>query len=297
MFRVSTKLKKCKKMLKAWSKEHFGSVKKQIVQKNELLRKAEEDSAKGGSHDSVVELRRDLNVLLDKVNRMWAQRSRIQWLTNGDRNTGYFHGVATQQKRKNFIKGIQNPSDEWVTDENPVSDTFFEFYSRLFTSPMPHDIERVLDGVQPVVDSSMNAKLTKAYTREEVDLAIKSMDPMNAPSLDGMPPIFYQSFWPSIGLEVSDAVLSCLNLGTLLKSINHTFIILIPKVKNHESVSEFRPISLCNVIYKILSKVIANRLKPILNSIISEAQSAFIADRLIIDNILIAFESLHHMKT
>ena len=122
-----------------------------------------------------------------------------------------------------------------------------------------------------MVSSSINAKLTKPYTREEVDIAIKNMAPMTAPGPDGVPPIFYRTFWPDIGLEVSNAVLSCLNSGTLLKSINHTFITLIPKVNNLESMTEFRPISLCNVIYKILSKVIANRLKPILNSIISEA--------------------------
>ena len=98
-------------------------------------------------------------------------------------------------------------------------------------------------------------------------------------------------------MDITQAVLSCLNSSSILKSINHTFITLIPKVKNPERVSEFRPISLCNVIYKIVSKVIANRLKPYLNSIISETQSAFIADRLIPDNVLIAFESLHHMKT
>ena len=92
--------------------------------------------------------------------------------------------------------------------------------------------------------------------------------------------------------------MSSLNSGSLLKSINHTFITLIPKVPNLERVIEFRPISLCNMIYKIVSKVIANHFKPFLNSIISEAQSAFTADRLIIDNILIAFdESLPHMKT
>ena len=90
-------------------------------------------------------------------------------------------------------------------------------------------------------------------------------------------------------MEVSGAVISCLNSGTLLKSINHTFITFIPKVNNPKLVSEFRHISLCNVIYKIISKVIVNRLKPILNSIISEVQSSFIADRLITDNILIAF--------
>ena len=98
-------------------------------------------------------------------------------------------------------------------------------------------------------------------------------------------------------MDITEAVLSSLNSSSLLKSINHTFISLIPKVKNPERVTEFRPISLCNVIYKIISKVIANMLKPLLNSIISKTQSAFIAGRLITDNVLIAFELLHHMKT
>ena len=97
-------------------------------------------------------------------------------------------------------------------------------------------------------------------------------------------------------MDVSQAVLSSLNSSSLLKSVNHTFITLISKVKNPKRVTEFRPISLCNVIYKIISKVIANCLKPLLNSIISETQGAFTADRLITNNILIAFESLHHMK-
>ena len=98
-------------------------------------------------------------------------------------------------------------------------------------------------------------------------------------------------------MNITQAILSCLNSSSILKSINHTSITLIPKVKNQERVSEFIPISLCNVIYKVVSKVIANRLKPFLNSIISETQSAFIVDKLITDNVLIAFESLHHMKT
>ena len=72
-------------------------------------------------------------------------------------------------------------------------------------------------------------------------------------------------------MEISDAVLSCLNSGTFLQSINHTFITLIPKVNNPEFVAQFRHISLCNVIYKILSKVLVNSLKLILNSIISKA--------------------------
>ena len=99
-----------------------------------------------------------------------------------------------------------------------------------------------------------------------------------------------------MGIDVHQAVLSSLNSSSILKSINHTFITLIPKVNNPERVSNFQLISLCNMIYKIVSKVIANRLKPMLHSIISDTQSVFIANRLITDNILIAFESLHHMK-
>ena len=91
--------------------------------------------------------------------------------------------------------------------------------------------------------------------------------------------------------------MSSLNSRSVLKSINHTFVTLIPKVHNLEKVTDFRPISLYNVICKIISKVLANRLKPMLHSIISETQSASIANRLISKNILIAFESLHHMKT
>ena len=98
-------------------------------------------------------------------------------------------------------------------------------------------------------------------------------------------------------MDITRAVLSCLNSGSIQKSINHTFIALIPKVNNPERVYDFRTISLCNVIYKIITKVVANHLKPMLNSIISETKSAFIANRLIFDNILIAFESLHYMKT
>ena len=148
-----------------------------------------------------------------------------------------------------------------------------------------------------MVTDIMNADLTKPYVQEEVDVAIKQMAPLKALGPDGMPPLFFQTFWPDIGRDVYEAVLSCLNSGTILKSINHTFITLIPKIKNLETVAQFRPISLCNFIYKILSKVIANRLKPILNSIVSKAQSAFVADKVIADNILIAFESLHHKKT
>ena len=228
---------------------------------------------------------------------MWHQRSRLQWIQSGDRNTQFFHGTTTQRKRKNFIKGLRDNEGRWQTEEGIYTKILVDFYADLFTTSNPHNLDSIMEGVLEVVTEEMNAKLTTMYKVEEVELAIKKMAPLKALGSDGMPPLFYQTYWTDVGMDISQAVLSCLNFGSLLKSINHTFITLIPKVKNPEKVSEFRPISLCNVIYKIVSKVIANKLKPFLNNIISETQSAFTAGKLITDNIMIAFESLHHMKT
>ena len=142
----------------------------------------------------------------------------------------------------------------------------------------------------------MNRDLICSFSRDEVEAALKSMEPLSAPGPDGMPPTFFQSYWSIVGDDVSSAVLNYLNNCSLPAAINHSFITLVPKVKSPEKNFEFRPISLCNVIYKLVSKVLANRLQGVLPSIISENQSAFQAGRLITDNILMAFETLHYMK-
>jgi hypothetical protein len=170
-----------------------------------------------------------------------------------------------------------------------------EYYTTLFTTSNPTHLAEATSEVQKVVTMEMNNTLTREFRAEEVEQAIQQMAPSKAPGPDGMPPIFYQKYWHVVGSDVTTAVLSCLNSGSLLKSINHTFITLIPKVKNPEKVTDFRPISLCNVIYKLVSKVLANRLKVILLQIVSDSQSAFVPGRLITDNVLVAFETLHHM--
>ena len=110
----------------------------------------------------------------------------------------------------------------------------------------------------------MNAELARDYTAEEVECSLKQMKPLTAPGLDGMSPIFFKSYWNFIGKDVIDASLKILNLGSMPNSLNHTFISLIPKIKSPEKAKDFRPISLCNVLYKIISKTIANRLKKLL---------------------------------
>ena len=98
-----------------------------------------------------------------------------------------------------------------------------------------------------------------------------------------------------MGDSAVSAVLSYLNSGHMVNEINFTYIVLIPKVKMPEKMIDYRPISLCNVISKIIAKVLANRLKQILLHVISPTQNAFVLGGLIIDNILVAYEVLHAM--
>ena len=111
-----------------------------------------------------------------------------------------------------------------------------------------------------------------------------------------MPLLFYQHFWSLSGDCVTKVVLDYLNLSIIPPKFNETHIILIPKVKNPTKITQYKPISLSNVISRLASKVIANRLKRFLPKIISEHQSAFMANRFITDNVLVTFETMHYLN-
>lgn len=128
---------------------------------------------------------------------------------------------------------------------------------------------------------------------EEIETAIKSMHPTKASDPDGVQALFYQNCWDIISDDVVNICLNILNQNTPMCRINKTYIVLIPKKKGTKDMKDFRPLSLCNVIYKIIAKILANRMKRILGCVISPTQSAFIPRRSITDNALIGFECIH----
>ena len=97
------------------------------------------------------------------------------------------------------------------------------------------------------------------------------MAPHTTPNLDGMPPIFYKFFWHVVGEDITTVVLRALNSGIVPESINTTFISLIPKIKSPKKVLDFRPVSLCNVVYKLIAKLVANCLKNFLANTIPDS--------------------------
>ena len=170
------------------------------------------------------------------------------------------------------------------------------YFDNLFCVGTCDQMEECLNAVPRKVTPDMQDTLSSEFSAEEVKIALFQMGPTKAPGPNGLNALFYQKFWHVVGDTVVDAVLDFLNNGHMLPDINHTYIVLIPKVKNLEKMSDFRPISLCNVIYKIISKVLANRLKQVLPNIISPIQSAFVPGHLITDNVLLAYETLHAMN-
>ena len=135
------------------------------------------------------------------------------------------------------------------------------------------------------------------FTGEEIWKALESIGDLKAPGADGMPSIFYKKFRSFIGDQVKKEVLQVLNGRPMPVDWNETIIVLIPKISSPQVLKDFRPISLCNVLYKIISKVLANRLKKILPDIISPSQSAFVPGRLIMDNVLLSYELIHYLNS
>ena len=239
----------------------------------------------------------EVSCIVDQRELYWKQRSHVNWMKGGDRNTKFFHSVASERKKNNHIERLKREDGGVVVEEEAKKEVATNYFTSLFMSSAGARVEELLSHVDSRVTQTMNELLCKEFTSKEVVEALETIGDLKAPGPDGMHAIFYKKFWDVVGEKVTEEVLGVLNGGPMPADWNDTCIVLIPKVNNPESMKDLRPISLCNVVYKIVSKVMANRLKQILPDIISPNQSAFVPGRLITDNILLAYECTHFMKT
>ena len=283
--------------LSEWNKKVFGNVQRTLEKKRRELEQAEHVAAWGGGCGRLKELNAEIRRLTDMEDCMWNQRAKVDWLHDGDKNTKYFHCRSTEHNKRNYISGLENELGFWVEEESQIGGMLVQYFSNLFTSSNPINLDLVLEGVLPVVNDEMNEGLNRPFEPNEVQGTLKQMEVGTAPGSDGLPPLFYKQYWSKVEQEVTSVVLAILNSGIVPSQLNHTFLTLIPKIHSPRKVTYFRPITLSNVLYKIVAKVLANRLKILLPKLISEHQSAFISGRLITDNILIAHETLHHLKS
>lgn len=199
---------------------------------------------------------------MDDIN--WRQRAKRDWFKGGNRNTNFFHAWATQPRRSNEIHSILDAAGFRRSSTDTIGEAFTSYFKSLFSFEGPTVMEYCLYAVAQRVTPEMNLTILKEFTREEIVHALGEMQPLKVPSPDGFGACFFQHHWNVIGDQVKHAIMNFLNLNIFDSSINHTFLALIPKNAQADFVSNFCPISLCNVIYKLIAKVLANRIKQVL---------------------------------
>ncbi|KAM6593181.1 hypothetical protein CsatA_000884 [Cannabis sativa] len=291
---IQEKIQLCGTKLTAWNSDYLGKFHSRLKHWKSEARKF-----KAGRDDMSLSRFKDAeNNLFEVLNQkeiFWRQRSKQLWLQEGDQNTKYFHATATSRRRSNFIHKLQRDDGSWADWDNGLPDVIADYFKTLFSSGTCNSLN-VTTGISPTISEDHNTALLAPITDEEVKDALFQMHPDKSPGPDGMTPAFYQKCWHIVGKDVIKQVRSFFLFGSLPEGLNHTNIVLIPKKKNPSHMSDLRPIALCNVLYKVCSKVLANRLKVALPLVISDNQSAFIPGRLITDNIMISFEVMHYLK-
>lgn len=161
---------------------------------------------------------------------MWNQRSRALWIKCGDRNTKFFHATARQRRKKNKIDELQDEDGVWKEDQSEVEGIILEYFTNIFKTHHPTNVEVCLDAVEARVTQEMNEVLIRDFKEEEVRCALNQMHPTKSSDPDSVSPIFFQNYWDIVGLDVINYVLNSLNSGVLPRNLNDTYICLIPKV-------------------------------------------------------------------
>ena len=178
-----------------------------------------------------------------------------------------------------------------------IGEYFSSKFSEVFHSSCPN-VPPNLDGlIEPCISAQENNMLITMPSAEDIKRVVFEMHPLKAPGPDGMPGLFYRHYWSIVGEQLVAAVQSFFREGWLLRELNHTYITLIPKVQGAHNFNKFRPISLCNVCYKVISKILVSRLRPLLEKMIYPTQIAFIPNRNIAENIILAQEIVHSFRT
>lgn len=238
-----------------------------------------------------------LSTAYKEEEQFWLQRSRIQWLKEGDRNTGFFHAATRQRRLINTISVIEDEDGKEVYEDDQIGSVIADYFTSIFSTNNNQDFAKLEGVLTCKVTEEMNRYLVLIPSDSEIKEAAFSINSSKAPGPDGFSAKFYHSYWHIIGADVTRDIRQFFTTSVLHPRQNETHVRLIPKTTSARAVADYRPIALCNTHYKIIAKILTRRLKPLLPTLISKTQSAFVAGRAIGDNVLITHEKLHFLRT
>ena len=297
MFMLTKRLKALKQPLRELCKSKLGDLSKRTREAYQVLCFRQKETMENPSVENIraegVAMNR-WQRLADLEEEFLKQRSKVHWLDVGDGNNHFFHSSAKIREIRNAIHEITRAdgtiakTDEEIKGE---AENYFVEFMRL----EPVDYEGVsVDTLKELLGFQCGEidciKLEREVTREEIKEVLFRMPGNKSPGPDGFTTEFFKEAWEIIGDDITMAVQSFFVKGFLPKGLNSTILTLVPKKVEAKMMKDYRPISCCNVLYKVISKIVANRLKSVLPKFISLNQSAFIKDRLLMENVLLATE-------
>ncbi|KAF7835276.1 reverse transcriptase [Senna tora] len=280
-----------------WNKAQFGNVflrKKQIIKRLEGIGIAMSQSPKPHLVPIEQELAFEYQKILRLEEELWASKARLDWLNLGDSNTSFFHASVIKRRRINRITVLKGNVGNWINDYQGIKNHVVEYFTKYFTGVPIEEFPTEIR--MKTIDQSIHNSLETIPSSEEIRRALWDLKPYKAAGIDGFQPGFFQKCWGFLGEDICREVKSVFVNATIPSEWNQTMICLIPKCQNPAEVKNFRPISLCTSLYKIVSKIVVNRLKPLIPDLVSFNQRAFVPGRKVGDNVIIAHEVVHVLQ-
>ncbi|XP_039116442.1 uncharacterized protein LOC120251854 [Dioscorea cayenensis subsp. rotundata] len=200
---------------------------------------------------------------------------------------------------KSRINSLRDFSGNILTSRGDIENSFLDHYQNLWSSLSTLSLDQtfsILPDDFPTLASDDKEDLIKPVTKGEVFRTLRSMPRGKSPGPDGFNVEFYLFYWNVLGDHIFKAITHFFTTAIIPSSWGKTFVVLIPKVDHPQKVTDFRPISLCNVCYKLISKILAERLKVILPKLIGIEQSGFLEGRSTFDNIIAVHELAHSLE-
>ncbi|GMI98280.1 hypothetical protein HRI_003497300 [Hibiscus trionum] len=295
---VDKLLKTLKSKVKSWISNVKVKEEDQIGVIEANIAKLESDLLTTNTKDLILSelgiLKSRLWALYRKEEREWIQKSRLKWFNEGDKNTRFFHFVASMRSRINNISMLK-VGNVAIEDATIISKQFEQFFRKAFNCSNTIPVKNLCGGFKKL-NEDFALRLEGPFTQDEVWSVISSSDGPRAPGPDGFSLDFFKRYWRVLKADVMELFNEFFECNLSVERINQSFITLIPKVSAPENVEVYRPICLVGSLYKILAKVLAKRLAGVLKEVIGETQFAFLTGRQIVDCSLIANETINFIQ-
>nr|GEV50033.1 putative RNA-directed DNA polymerase, eukaryota, reverse transcriptase zinc-binding domain protein [Tanacetum cinerariifolium] len=298
LIRFKKKLQDLKKIIRIWIREM--NISKE-GEKNSLTNKLvdiDKDLDNGIISDDMLlnrlERSRKLYEIKQSDLKDVAQKAKVKWALEGDENSNFFHGIINKRRAQLAIRGIFY-SGVWHTDPTLVKQSFFNHFANRFKQPTSSRLKLNILFTNRLTPAQI-VDLDRNITCDEIKAAVWDCGENKSPGPDGFTFEFFKHFWDLISSDLCAAVTCFFDNGSFPRGCNSSFIALIPKVSDAKFVTDFRLISLIGSVYKVITKILANRLSTVISDLVSNTQSAFIKKRQILDGPFILNEALAWCK-